>query len=115
MGNSTQQFKIFKKECERMIERLGLKDWDISIVEDELEAPEDDAAETFMDHQGRIAKICWNSKNDKKIDPVIIARHECAHILIEPLAYIAEERYTTKQEIDNILEKIVTVLEKIIK
>lgn len=108
------QFEIFKAECLRQIERLGLKDWDIVITDKEKIASDEDA-ETVSNTKGRVAVIKWNPRNDMHYScPVRSAKHEIAHVLQLPLSDIASRRWSTKHELAIEEERLATILEKVL-
>lgn len=108
------QFDIFKAECLRQIERLGLKDWDIVITDTE-KIDNDENAEVDSNPKGRVALIKWNPRNTPKYcDPVVCAKHEIAHVLLLPLSDIASRRWATKRELQVEEERAATILEKVL-
>jgi hypothetical protein len=108
------QFDIFKAECLRQIERLGLKDWNI-VITDKEKISNDEDAEVNSNTKGRAALIKWNPKNNPKYScPVHAARHEIAHILLLPLSDVASRRWSTKRELAVEEERAATILEKVL-
>jgi len=108
------QFDIFKAECLKQIDRLGLKDWDIVITHKE-KIENDEDAETCSNTKGRVAIIKWNNQNGMVYTcPVTAAKHEVAHILMLPLTDIASRRWATKHELSVEEERIATILEKVL-
>ena len=107
-------FKIFKPECLKQLERLGLQGWDVTIQCAVLQGEDaGDAANTVTQAQGRIAVITMNSDIVPQ-DPKRLAKHEVSHIFLEQLSYIAERRWASQVEWETAIESACTVLEKII-
>jgi len=107
-------FAEFKDECLRQVERLGLKDWDITIEHKELvDDDKDDAALTQFTEEGRVAIITLN-KNFTPQDPRRIAKHEVGHVLLGRIHIIAGKRWTSEKEMDDEIESLCTRLEKVL-
>lgn len=113
--HSSKPFQTFKAECVRLMEALGLKDWDV-VITDSREVNDDDSAETDSNQETRIAIIKWNRKNEGSefCDPLGTAKHEIGHLLLLDLEALAESRWTTQQQIDLESEKLATILEKVL-
>ena len=111
---SADDFTRFKTECKRQIGRLGLRDWGVTISHSELEGDDaESAAITEYKFSSKMAAISMNSKY-KPENPERLAKHEVAHLFIARLQNIAEDRFATQKDIDECVEGIVTVLEKVL-
>ena len=116
-GNNDSKKKAFlefKDECEKQIQRLGLRNWDIDIEHRMFEAENaSDAAYTEIVETGKLANICLNKMYTPK-DARRVAKHEVAHILLAKIQAIATNRFVNEAEIENELESLCTVLEKVL-
>ena len=114
VSNNRKAYIEFKKECERQILRLGLKEWDIEIDHRVLE---DDIANsqavTQMEEEGKIAVITLN-KSFTPRDPRRIAKHEICHVLLGKIQTIAGKRWMSEAEMDGEVEALCTRLEKVL-
>jgi len=107
-------FDEFKDECNRQIERLGLKDWDIEIRQEQMcGEDETNAANTQFTEKGRVAVITMNSAFPPD-NPRQVAKHEVAHVLLGRLNLVAENRFITEEELADAIESVCTRLEKVL-
>ena len=114
VGNEGKKaFVEFKDECQRQIDRLGLKDWDVNIQHVELPDDEESAAETQFTEEGRVAVISLNTKWTPE-DPRRVAKHEVGHVLLGRIHIIASKRWTSEKEMDDEIESLCTRLEKVL-
>lgn len=114
LGERKRAFVDFRDECLKQIQRLGLKNWDISIEHKVFDTEnENDAAYTEIVEAGKIASICLNKAYTPK-DPRRVAKHEIAHILLAKAQTIAASRWVNEAELDNEMESLCTVLEKVL-
>jgi len=113
LKTTPEEFERFKAECEKQIARLGLQDWDIRCEHKRL--PKKECANWQYDCEAHSGIMVLNTtKPDKQEEPEQTAKHECAHALITPLVELAESRFVTQREIDNVAESIAMKLEKVL-
>ena len=105
------EFPKFKAECLRQVERLGLKDWDVTIDTKKLDKSE--VAISEINDAGKVVTIYLNSKYSHE-DPERIAKHEIAHLLLSRLIYIAHKRFASETELAECEEGLCTILEKVL-
>jgi hypothetical protein len=98
---TAKNFETFKKECELWIERLGLKDWDITYKHKDMKG---DCATTRWDIAARWMIITLGedfgpvSVTDYEIKST--AFHEILEIVIADLQTIAGQRFITPDQLD---------------
>lgn len=105
-------FAIFKKECERWIDRYGLKDWHIYFKHSEIE--HEVCARAEADLENRLARITLNTEWEE-VEPTranlqSAAYHEVCHILLHRLTELALLRGNLA-EIENEVHVIIRRLE----
>lgn len=110
------QFKQFKTEFMRCVEVLGLKDWKVYI---DIGKVEDGYAQIVSDYEGMTSTVTMAEelKNEDifdAFDPIVTAKHEAIHLLIQPLVSLARWRYVEPDQITVELERICTRMEKLL-
>jgi len=92
-----KDFEFFRAECEKWIDRLGLKSWRFFYQFRELE---DKFGEMRTDHYGRIAVIrlnrFWDLPDydvDKTKQIKSVALHEVLEVLLSPLRAVSDVPY----------------------
>jgi hypothetical protein len=116
MRVTKKDFEFFKEECGRFINVLGLKEWSIHYTHESL----DDAyARTMMDSNNMVTTMIlgtyWDDmrpKTDHEISK--LAFHEVCHLLMNPLATEAMERYTTDHALQSLEHTIIRRLENLV-
>ena len=112
-----EDFQTFTGECDRLVPLLGFACWDISYAHEELKNGDADAiAMCEADYEDRTCTILFNKNNHSKRyqDPVNLAKHEMAHLLLAGLAHMATNRFISQDQINIEEEKVCTVLEKLL-
>jgi hypothetical protein len=113
LRTTPEEFGKFKSECLRLIEKLGLQDWDMTFLHKQM--PKRDVAQFEYDFDTRMGSLQFNTlKRSENEDPEQIAKHECAHALLVPLVELAESRFVTQKEITRVVEALATKLEKVL-
>lgn len=115
-----KHFKIFRQECERLINVLGLQDWSIYFAHD---GKEEDGRFGFTStkYKSCVATVGLNKFWDA--DPRLlneeaikdVARHEIMHLLLARLYGLACERGVSIDELEKEEESVVVRLENILK
>lgn len=83
------EFQRFREAVNLWVQKLGLLDWDILVVEARLKGVH---AQVNTNHMARAATVTWNSRQPKgefAAVPEDVALHEVLHILLEPALYSA--------------------------
>ncbi len=114
---SKADFNRFKKEFLRWIEILGLQGYKMYFYHKPLD---DSYAEISINESGRVADVSFSSElssNEKKMSPgpESHAKHEVLHLFLQRLCYLGQQRYTACDEICHEAEKLVTVLDKVLR
>lgn len=104
-------FAEFKRECDRIIKRLGLSGWDVRY-EYKPRSKGDEAA-CCPAIGGRIVTFTFHRLADG-YRVKTLAAHEIAHLVVAELAELATRRYTTEAELKRAEETTCTVLEKVL-
>lgn len=117
MKTTKEHFKIFKEECERWIDILGLKCWNVYYEHEESSS--DCYADISYNIVGRVATIGLN-KNwpddtfdiDTETQLIRSAKHECFELLLGKLATMAAGKiYSSEDTINEEIHVIIRTLE----
>ena len=112
MKTTQTQLKEFKKECERLIEVLGLKRYCYYFGMEDLG---DRQAITAMNVGEGVMTLLLNTDNDDgHLDPKQCARHEMAHVLTAKVGQLANCRFIDNEEVDEEMEVIANILERVL-
>ena len=110
-----KDFEVFKKECQRLINLLGLNGWEVVYYWTQLV-------------KGRFAEINTESKNmtagisftktievdDSYVDNIKShAQHEVFHLLLGKMSDLAKARYLNEDEIYSAEEEVINILVKL--
>ena len=116
MTTTLKQYELFKIECRKWIDKFQLNDYDVYFKWEDI-----DDADARSEIQGSYGNVTITFSEDidfvdRKPDEYIkeIAKHEIIHCLIGRYTGLAENRYVSKQELDNEEEHLVRKLCKII-
>jgi len=112
---TTKHFACFKKECERWINRYGLKDWHIYFEHCEIEDYPNANAIAETDLENRLARITLNDEW-KDLEPTRAllqnaAYHEVCHVLLCRLTELALSREAFKDAINGEIHVVIRRLE----
>jgi len=111
MKTTKEQYNRFKKECLRIVDLLGLHDWDISFAHEKLT---DAYAELYSCSESSSAFIKYTTQHiGPGKDPEISARHEMAHLIVARLRSLATARFIREEEIETENERIANILSKL--
>ena len=116
MKTPKEDYQKFVKECKRLQVKLGLIDWRLDFFHSS-DHP-DSYASIGMDLESSIAAVHFNTEIEEELNlysPKRHAQHEMAHLLIGRLSEMAKARYITEEVIDTEVERIVHVLQELIK
>ncbi len=117
-----KDFEIFKKECRRWIEKLGLGGWQVTFAFQQIREG-DSYATIDTDFDGMVANITLtkvaklSAIDDKGFRDDIRrhAKHEVMHLLLSKLSALAGRRYCAYTDINSAEEEIVNLLIKKLK
>jgi hypothetical protein len=119
MKTSKKDFERFKKEFMRWVEIFGLKGYNLRFWHNKLD---DRYAQIGGDEKGKQADISYNTElysdvvNSKNYaTPKHCGKHEAIHLLLNRLVQLAYNREIRFAEIDEEAEKLVRILEKVLK
>ena len=114
-----KDFQIFKDECFRLIDLIGLKNWKVNIFWEQLK--DDRFAEITTDAISMIATITLTKKvkltfdKDYKDDVKEHAKHEVIHLLLGRFSHLAKSRFVRDDELYSAEEELVNLLIKVIR
>lgn len=112
-----KDFETFKNECRKWQNRLSLLDWNLFFQFKRLD--ENRAAQLDVCYRNCTATLSLTSEIDEsnwgEANPKDCAKHEMLHLLLARLEGMAQERFLTLDEIQNEWERLVLILEKVIK
>lgn len=114
---TAKHFAIFKKEAARCIKLWRIVGWRVEFVHAKRDARADVRAST-KDHA---CVIClsteWDEMDGLRVTDAMVrdsARHEVAHLLVDPLNEVAHFRYITQDQQTQAVESVVRHLEDIL-
>ena len=113
MSQTTKaDFNRFKKEFNRLVPILGINGYRIDF---EHKVLENSYAEVCINQMGHSCTVMYalNVVDDLMGLPEEHAKHEAIHVLLSKLAFLGEERYTGSSEIDDEIERLVRILERL--
>lgn len=91
-----KHFEIFKKECLRVINLLGITDWHINFKHAKLQVDQTDLAWLTWSFIGHEAVIClatdWEVTKITTEELIDSARHEVLELFIAPLKELVYQR-----------------------
>lgn len=106
-------FIRFKKEFLRWQQLLGLTCYRACFEQKDMPG---DYARINVDEQGQVALVSLCTESDPAYGgPEQHAKHEALHLLTHRLAWLAQRRYVTEDEISREWEALVRRLEKVLK
>lgn len=116
MTLTQSHFKLFRAECEKQLERLGLKGWKVYYQFKKLD---DGFAQAQWHYAGRVATITLATEFPKPYDDLEkqikeTALHEVLEILLCPLNSLAAARVWDREEFDKEAHCVIRTLEKIL-
>lgn len=106
-------FNRFKREFNRLVPILGIIGYKFYFRHEK----NDNYAEVFIHEPGRAVTVIYGlcPFNIDATTPESNAKHEAIHVLLHRLGWLGEQRYTGSDEIEHESEKIVVILERLIK
>lgn len=116
MKLSQKHFKLFRIECEKQLELLGLKRWKIYYQFKKLD---DSFARSEWKYSGMVATISLATEFPKPFDNLEeqikqTALHECLEILLAPLTSLAQDRTWDNLIFDKEIHSVIRTLEKLL-
>lgn len=105
-------FNRFKQEFIHWQERLGLTCYRVCFEQIDLCG---DYAKIDTSEKGQVTLVSLCTEADEGyLTPELHAKHEAIHLLTNRLAWLAEKRYATEDEIGREWEALVRRLEKVL-
>lgn len=118
MKTTKHHLKVFRDECERLIERWGLTNWRRGyFIDDDVDAH----AEVSIKLQDRVVTFFmptkWKDEYQEPTDEFLkeVALHEVIHVMVGRLDEIAQYRYTSRNEIYEANEELARMIENAVK
>jgi len=117
MKITQKQYKFFRQECEKNLERLGLKGWKVYY---QLKPLKNCFGSAQWDYPGAVATITCATDFPKPFDNLEqqikeTALHECLEIFLGSVSYMAERRDYVQADFDKEIHSIIRTLEKLLK
>jgi len=118
MKTTAKHFKIFKTECEKWLNRVGLKNWCVRYYHQD-DGDDGTLASTSYHYGSRVANIylnrTWNDSIEvSNYELKQSAFHEVCEILLYPLRYLSESRFLAHGDIDTEVHNVIRVLESVL-
>ncbi len=116
MKTTKQDFDLFKRHCNYFIDLFGLKNWYIEYAYELLEDKESMVSAMLYSRTGKITLSTELDSDRSNIKEYIktIALHEIIELLLMPLFFLADERYTTREQLEDARHSIIQTLQKVI-
>ena len=116
MKLTQKHFQLFRTECEKQLERLGLKSWRIYYQFKKLD---DSFGRSEWKYAGRVATITLATEFPKPFDNLEAqikqtALHECLEILLVSVSSMAEDRTWDRLDFDKEIHSVIRTLEKLL-
>jgi len=116
MKLSQEHFTLFKAECEKQLERMGLKSWRVFYQFKKLK---DSFGNAQWNYSGRVATITLARDFPEPYDNLEeqikqTALHECLEILLAPMSDIAGSRGYSPVDCDKEIHSVIRTLEKLL-
>ena len=116
MRLTQKHFQLFKTECEKQLERLGLKSWKVYY---EFKSLKDAFANTQWKYSGRVATITLaidfpKPFNNLEAQIKQTALHECLEVLLASVSSMAGDRHYEQIDFDKEIHTVIRTLEKLL-
>ena len=117
MKLSQKHYQLFRAECEKNLEFLGLKGWKVYY---QFKPLKDSFGRAEWNYAGSVATITLANDFPQPYDNLEqqikeTALHECLEIFLSPLTNLAISRDFITEHFDKEVHSIIRTLEKIIK
>jgi hypothetical protein len=114
---TAKHFRIFKREAELWIDRLGLKDWDVTFVHGDNPTGKPCYAWFSGEVEGRFCQIGltpdWTPTKITVGHLKKSAFHEVFEVVLCQLSWIAECRFAREEEIPEAIHVVIRRLENL--
>ncbi len=118
LSTTEEHFGIFKSRVLYWIERLALKGWQVGFAHEELTGV---YAQVATDYRERCVLFTfstdWDDGGMRPLDDAGIdatAKHEVVHVLVTPLRCLAQQRFTSKDELFTAEEELVRRIQELV-
>lgn len=116
MKLTSEHFELFKQECGKQLDRLGLKSWKVYY---QFKPLKDSFGNAQWSYAGRVATITLATDFPKPFDNLEnqikeTALHECLEILLATVSSLANERSFCQSEFDKEIHTVIRTLEKLL-
>lgn len=117
MKLSYKHFQIFKAECSKQLDRLGLKGWKIYYQFKKLDNIFGNAQ---WDYSGKVATITLATDFPKPFDNLYqqikeTALHECLEVFLGGISHMAGRRDYIQEDFDAEIHSVIRTLEKLLR
>lgn len=117
MQTTKKDFERFKTEFLRWVDKFGLKEYEIWFYHENPKPISDGAIDSNED--GKYANVYYAKniakENMEQHSPEAIAKHEAIHLLLSRFDWLAKMRCIMSGDIREENEKLVRILEKVLK
>lgn len=117
MGKSTvtdEHFDIFGTEVERLIKKWGMSDWKVYLERRTVAGARGGIVPDVDNHTATIYLSNGWESTPSRSSLLFCAQHETVHLVVSPLAWLAECRWITQSEVNTERERLVRHLQSII-
>ena len=116
MKTTKKHFKIFKRECRKWIEILGLKDWEFSFHHAEVPGFRNASSEYHITDRYADIYLFPKLHRQKATEKVVrmLAFHEICEVVLGPLYVNAIERHVSRAEINESTHTVIVILQNVL-
>jgi len=116
MKLTQKHFELFKAECKKQLERLGLQSWKVYY---EFKKLNDAFGNAEWKYSGRVATITLADDFPKPFESLEnqikeTALHECLEILLASISSLAVDRSFDQIDFDKEIHAVIRTLEKLL-
>lgn len=116
MKLTQKHFQLFRTECDKNLDLLGLKSWKVYY---QFKPLKDAFGNAQWSYSGRVATITLATDFPKPFDNLEqqikeTALHECLEILLSPLTSLAQDRTFDQVDFNKEVHSIIRTLEKVV-
>jgi hypothetical protein len=109
--------RIFEKECRRLQKLWGLNGWTLFVVHEQRSAEVAAAMGSIPDNRKLWAYLNTAWPDEQRVTVANLkaaARHEMVHCLMDPLRWLAAERWVTQREYDAASHEVLEHLQRLL-
>ena len=115
---TNEHLAVFKKECERLIEKIGLHGWqDYYELSDEIVGASTATCESFVADRMVVFRLSSELFEDELTEEALLdhAMHEILELLLARMHALMLSRYVEPEEADEARHEVIHILRRLLK